>query len=213
MTKKKLIGLYGGTFDPIHNGHIHVADGIYHSLQLDHVQFIPCKSPPHRPHPVANVGHRLNMLKLAVNHSHYFAINPIELNRDGPSYAIETVKAISEEQPNNHFAFILGLDSFMHFNQWEQWSKFLDYCHLIVINRPSYHLPKKSWLEQFLADHQTEYKSDLHHYHHGKILLHTLTPAHVSATRIREDLMAGEYQDIALPEHVLDYIQRHCLYV
>jgi len=131
-----LIGLLGGTFDPIHKGHINIATALMQQLDFAQVQFIPCQRSPHREQPIASAEDRLAMIKLAIEPYDRFTVNTIEIKKPGPSYTIDTLRSIHAEQPNKALCFILAMDAFAHFNQWRQWQEILNHCHLIVVNRP-----------------------------------------------------------------------------
>ena len=132
----KRIGLLGGTFDPIHNGHLAIAAAEQQQQQLDQVQFIPCPTPPHRQTPSASIEHRINMIKLAIADQPQFQLNELELQRSGPSYTIDTLIALAK--PNQCLYFIMGADNYLKFEQWHRWQEIPQYCQLLVYNRPGY---------------------------------------------------------------------------
>ena len=134
----KPIGLFGGTFDPIHHGHLQTAERLCTDLKLTQIFFILCKQPVLKPAARATAQQRLDMLALALKNYSQFTVDKRELTRDTPSYTIDTLKSYQQEMPNTPLYFILGIDAFLQLPQWYQWQQLLDYCHLIIINRPNY---------------------------------------------------------------------------
>ena len=209
-----LLGLLGGTFDPIHEGHINIATALMHQLNLTQVEFIPCQRSPHREQPIASATDRLNMLKIATEKNHRFTVNPIELEQPDPSYTINTLKKIHEQQPNATLCFILAMDAFAHFNQWYQWQEILNHCHLILANRAGFSPPKDDWFRQLCKHHGIKTPEALQESRTGKILITEISPFLASATQIRSALAEENSSAIAsqLPDGVLKYIQTHRVY-
>lgn len=207
-----LLGVFGGTFDPIHCGHLHIVKSCDHALHFRQVLFIPNKTPPHRVQPAASPKHRLAMVKAAIADEENFKISTLELEENGPSFAIQTLRKLSAEHPKDALCFILGTDAFATFQQWYGHEKILDYCHLIIVNRPNFDFSHKPWCEKFIKQHQTHNAADLHQQRHGLIYLQQITPTPTSATEARARLATGLRQHIDLPDAVKAYIQTHELY-
>lgn len=213
-TSKKLIGILGGTFDPIHYGHLQVAHTLYQKLPFAQIQFIPCGIPPHREKPQASSADRLAMTQLAIaDHPGFFA-NDIEIKKTTPSYTIETLQALQPSFPDNIICLILSTEAFAKLNTWHQWEKIFTYCHLIVVNRMDYELPQAPWLKKLLSLRQIKDPADLVTTPVGKILFQSADNVPISATHIRRQLANGDITRIAslIPATVLEYIQQHHLY-
>jgi len=210
-----LLGLFGGTFDPIHNGHLYVLTHALQQLPFETIQLIPCGlNPPHRHSPIASIKDRLTLIKLAIGDNAKLDINTMEIESNDVSYSINTIKKIRLQFPRHALGFILSTDNLATFNQWHEWKTFLNYCHLIIVFRHHRPLPNESWLNQFLQMHQTSNPDDLTHSAQGKIFFTAITPPPYSATHIREELKKGNIStlDNALPRAVLHYLKQHALY-
>jgi len=209
-----LQALFGGTFDPIHYGHLKPVEILANQIGLQRVTIMPNNVPPHRPQPEASAAQRKMMLELAIADKPLFRLDERELRRDTPSYTAETLQAWRAEQgPETPLAFIIGQDSLLNFPGWYQYQTILDNSHLIVCRRPGYSLMMKEeqhqqWLEQHLT-HQVE---DLHSLPAGKIYLAETPWFDISATLIRQRLQQGLPCDEMLPLPVLRYIQQQGLY-
>jgi len=135
----ELLALFGGTFDPIHYGHLRPVEQLAREIHLDKVVLIPNNVPPHRPQPEASAEQRLAMLQLAIEGNPLFAIDQRELRRDTPSYTIETLETLRKEYGNvTPLAFIIGQDSLLSLHKWHRWEALLNFCHLVVMRRPGY---------------------------------------------------------------------------
>ena len=206
------IGLLGGTFDPIHVGHLTVAEMLLTELDLQEIQFIPNRQPPHRETPIADPNHRLTMTRLATAYNNRFIVNDLETARPKPSYTSDTLKTLRAQKPNQSLCLILGTDVFALMNQWYRWETILDLAHLIIINRPEYLPPKEPWMQHLLKTRQTN------HFDHcvtkiaGKIFFQEINPIPISATTIRNKIATGEDVSQEIPKKVLQYIQKHHLY-
>lgn len=209
----KPIGIFGGTFDPVHYGHLHSAWAALEQLQLDHIRLIPCHIPPHRDPAHASTQDRVNMLEYATQSVSELVIDPRETLRDGPSYTVDTLATLREDFPSQSLCLLLGMDAFAGLTRWHHWEALTDYAHLVVFSRPDHGLPTDSDLNRFLKAHQADSSDALHQETHGKIvLMDTLVPLDISATAIRTQLQAGQTPKFLLPDAVLEYIQTKQLY-
>ena len=209
-----LQALFGGTFDPIHYGHLKPVEILANQIGLQRVTIMPNNVPPHRPQPEASAAQRKMMLELAIADKPLFQLDERELRRDSPSYTAQTLQEWRAEQgPETPLAFIIGQDSLLTFPGWYQYQTILENSHVIVCRRPGYALTMKEeqhqqWLEQHLT-HQVE---DLHSLPAGKIYLAETPWFDISATLIRQRLQQGLPCDEMLPLPVLRYIQQQGLY-
>ena len=211
---KHLQALFGGTFDPVHCGHLKPVEALANLIGLSRVIIMPNNVPPHRPQPEATSEQRKKMVELAIADKPLFALDDRELQRDTPSYTAQTVQAWREEQgAEQPLAFIIGQDSLLTFPDWYDYETILDNCHLVVCRRPGYPLTMaQEDQQQWLEAHLTPYADDLHTLPAGKIYLAETPWFNISATLIRERLKLGEKCDDLLPAAVLAYINEQGLY-
>ena len=211
MTLLKPIGLLGGTFDPIHLGHLAVATQLVKRLDLAATELIPCHKPPHRDSQAASK-HRLAMASLACQDLPKVNINPIEFNRTLPSYTVDTLTELRAQEPERPLCLIICSDAFASFNHWHRWQDILKLAHLVLVDRPGYPQPNEPWVKQLLKQHQVNDPQALHHNLAGKILIQPLHALAVSATQIRQ--YCAENKDIShlVPAAVAEYIDKHSLY-
>lgn len=212
MTALKAI--YGGTFDPVHYGHLKPVEILANLIGLAKVVIMPNNVPPHRPQPEATSAQRKEMLQLAIADKPLFELDERELQRDTPSYTSETLKAWRQEAgPDQPLAFIIGQDSLINFPTWHDYQSILGNAHLLVCRRPGYPMAMKEEQHQHWLDaHLTHRADDLHDSPAGKIYLAETPWFDISATLIRERLQKGESCADMLPEAVLAYIHQHGLY-
>lgn len=201
MTLRPRVGIVGGTFDPIHHGHLSAARAAQDALALDSVRFIPSARPPHRPDsPGASGYHRLEMVRLAVADTPGWEVSDVELTREGPSYTYDTLTTIGREglSPLQIF-FITGADAFAEIATWYRYPDVFDLSYFVVVARPGTALAS-------LHAHQPDDVS-----RNNVIFLETKTPD-ISATDIRNRVARGESIDHLVPPAVSAYIQRNLLY-
>lgn len=211
---KPLQALFGGTFDPVHYGHLKPVETLANLIGLSRVIVMPNNVPPHRPQPEATSDQRKTMLELAIADKPLFILDERELQRNTPSWTAQTLKMWREEQgPDVPLAFIIGQDSLLTFPTWHDYDTILDNTHLIVCRRPGYPLEMAQEQHQrWLEAHLTHSADDLHTLAAGKIYLAETPWFNISATIIRERLENGEPCDDLMPEAVLAYINQHQLY-
>ncbi len=204
------IGILGGTFDPVHQGHLSIAEYLLTNCHLKEIQFIPCFQPPHRRTPQASAQHRLKMLNLALQNHPFLVVNDIDYQRPGPSYMVDTLAILRQQQPYISWCLILGMDAFLSLNQWRQWEMLLKLANIIVVNRPGYSLPNEVWQRNLLIETQINDAKELPRHLCGKVLFIDVPPSRISATDIRHYF--NTLGQIDLPPAVYDYIQKNHLY-
>ena len=211
---KKLIGIFGGTFDPIHWGHLNVAQTLFKNLPFEQIQFIPCGIPPHGKKPIANATDRLQMVKLAITDYPYFFAQDIEIKKSTPAYTIETLQTLQPVFEKKILCLILSTDAFAGLNTWFHWKEVLHYCHIIVANRLGFSLPDVLWIRKLLSQHQTENSKELSTISTGKIFFQSTDKVPITATALRTQLAQGDFThaEKSIPSHVLEYIKQHHLY-
>ena len=211
---KSLQALFGGTFDPVHYGHLIPVETLANLIALSRVIIMPNNVPPHRPQPEATSVQRKEMLALAISDKPLFTLDERELLRNTPSHTAETLKAWREEQgADAPLAFIIGQDSLLTLPTWHDYESILDNAHLIVCRRPGYSMEMASpKYQQWLERHMTYNPENLHSSPAGKIYLAETPWLNISASLIRERLMKGESCEDLVPESVLEYINQHGLY-
>ncbi|MGL5006964.1 MAG: nicotinate-nucleotide adenylyltransferase [Plesiomonas sp.] len=213
-TPSSLIGLYGGTFDPIHRGHIESVSALATEVGLTQIRLMPNNVPPHRPQPHANAQQRADMVALVCQHYPLFVPDLRELERNTPSYTINTLedirREIGSEQP---LAFIIGQDSLLSLPTWHRWQSLLQVAHLIVCMRPHYpRFPHDPHFQQWIAQHRTTQSYYLHRYPQGALYFAYTPLIDISATDIRAQLQQGNQCDQQLTTCVAHYIRQNRLY-
>ncbi|MAZ38937.1 MAG: nicotinic acid mononucleotide adenylyltransferase [Legionellales bacterium] len=210
MTKP--IGIFGGTFDPIHYGHLRSALELKQILTLEQIRFIPCQQPVHKSNVYANAKQRLEMLKLATQSEPDFVIDPREVYRDTPSYMIETLSSLKQDFTDIPLLLIMGSDAFAELPQWHQWDKLLNFCHIVIVMRPGHRLNLTPQMQQYLNTHNLADANYLEKQLSGGIYVQSITALDISATMIRAQLSANISPKFLLPEAVLSYINQQNLY-
>lgn len=203
-----MIGIYGGTFDPIHYGHLRTAVEIKEIFSLDEVRLIPCAQPPHR-ETLVSPQMRLKMLKLAIQNHHGLVIDRRELDRNGYSYMVDTLKSLRDEMTTLPLLLIVGTDAFQGLEDWHQWQNLFDYAHVLVITRPGY---KQQKLSNFLASRLTKNTDDLKDKLSGYLFFQSVTLLDISASMIRDKIEKGLNPEFLLPDPVINYINQNKLY-
>ena len=209
------IGVFGGTFDPIHFGHLRLAEDMADALGLERVLFIPAGQPPHRGTPRTAAGHRLEMVRRAVAGNPRFVADAREVQRPQPSYTVDTLTALRAEQGHERtFWLLLGADAFLDLPGWHEWRRLFELANIAVAERPGAQLmqsgaimePLKSEISQRQpAEGPTTGPA-------GSVLLRTTPQLDISATAIRSILARRGSARYLLPDAVLDYIHEHHLY-
>ena len=203
------VGLLGGTFDPVHFGHLRSAVEVCEQLQLDELRLIPSARPPHRGMPGATAAQRLRMVELALGQGGGLQVDDRELQRERPSYTVETLESLRQELGSDVALFmVLGWDAFCGLPSWHRWESLLELANLVVLQRPDYDLEVPEVLKDLLAARS----ADQPERSHGQIICLSQTPLAISATHIRTLVGSGASPRFLLPDAVLDYIETKGLY-
>lgn len=207
-----MMGIVGGTFDPIHIGHLRPALELYQDLGLDELRWIPCGQPPHRDTPGVSSQHRLKMLQLALSGMPQCVIDEREINRQGPSYMVDTLSTLRADYADRGLALILGMDAFNGLPTWHRWLELFDLAHIIVCSRPGAEMPGDGPLMEVLADRQVMSFHKMKQSTHGTVYVHAVTRLSVSATRVRRICRQGKSPRFLMPDNVCHYIEDNGLY-
>lgn len=207
------IGVLGGTFDPIHDGHLRPALELLETLELAEVRFVPCRIPAHRGAPQVTAEQRLTLVRLATVGQPGFVTDDRELQREGPSYMVDTLTSLRDELgADTPLCLILGSDAFRELHTWRRWEVLSDLAHLVVMERPGILQPLPPLLEAFAAPRTIEGAVELRRRPAGGILFQPVTQLAISATQIRALLARGRSPRYLLPEAVLAHIHDRALY-
>jgi len=212
------LGFFGGTFDPVHLGHLVPAVRALETFRFDALEFIPAAQPPHKQgEPLTPFAHRFAMLALATQAYDRFRISPLELERPGPTYTVDTVRRLRERFPEDRLYFLLGSDSYSQIGTWHRWEELVDLVHLVVLHRdtawgaelrdrvPQVLLSRMRTVEPFSSVADAERASRL-------VYLLDHEPFPVSSTHLRDRLRRGQTIRELVPPEVHRYIVKHRLY-
>ena len=203
----KPLGIFGGTFDPIHFGHLRTAFELLGALRLGEMRFVPAGSPPHRDTPLADASLRLSLVAAAIADQPGFAIDDREVRRTGPSYMVLTLRELRAEFPSRPLCLVLGMDAFLGLPQWYEWRELLELSHVVVAHRPGWRAPADGPLGELLAARRTDRVDDLHEAPAGRIYIHAVTQLEISSTELRSLLAAGQDPRYLVPEAVREAIR------
>lgn len=203
------LGIFGGTFDPIHYGHLRPAQEVLDVLSLDEIRFIPSALPPHRPAPVASADQRLRMLQLAMAEFPRFSADDREIRRGGPSYMVLTLESLRAEMGDRPLCLVLGLDAFLGLETWHRWHEIPDLAHLVVLTRPGWVL---EGLPDWAGGRQCVHGETLTLSPAGRLFFLAVKPQNISATGIRSALARGQSVEGQLPQAVQAFICQNHLY-
>ena len=200
------IGIFGGTFDPIHYGHLRTASELLQALDLSEILFIPCGDPPHRFSPTASSDLRLCMVAAAVKGYQRFLVDDRELRRDASSYSVDTLRSLKSDYQDRSLCLLVGMDSFLNFQEWHQWSEILKLSHIIVAHRPGWKIPVAGKLEKLMSERSTHRAEDLYERRFGCIHVRSVTQLEISSTELRSLIKAGLDPKYLVPDAVRDII-------
>lgn len=204
-----MIGIFGGTFDPVHYGHLRSAIEIKDIFGLDEVRLIPSAQPPHREQPHASVIMRTEMLRLAIENRPGLILDTRELDRQGASFMVDTLISLRHDFPEQPLLLIIGSDAFNQLTSWHQWQHLFDFAHLTVMTRPGFTLQPP---DDFFAARITNNKQELSEKSAGKLYFQPVTQLNISATKIREMIANHRNPAFLLPDSVVAFIKQYRLY-
>jgi nicotinate-nucleotide adenylyltransferase len=209
------LGLLGGTFDPVHFGHLRLAEEALDALGLPQLVWIPAGRPPHREAPCAEAAHRLAMVRLAVAGNPRFALDEAEIRAEAPSYTVLTLERLRAARGARPLVLVLGADAFLGLEGWHRWRELFELAHIAVATRPGFALneaPMGTALATECAARCTQEAGVLKAAPAGRILPFTMTPLAISASLVRARLAAGASVRYLLPDPVREYIDSNHLY-
>jgi len=200
------IGILGGTFDPVHFGHLRTALDVAEQLNLDHIRLVPSARPPHRTEPHATPEQRLTLLQLAIKGCEQFIVDDREVHRQGESYTVDTLLSLREEFPDRPLFLLMGTDAFAGIKTWSRWQQLLDLAHIVVMQRPNEQITMPSEYQNNIAKAGDD-KLTI-----GKIWPVNVTQLAISATKIRTKIAQGDSVQYLLPDASIQLINMLGLY-
>ncbi|MCI0504743.1 MAG: nicotinate-nucleotide adenylyltransferase [Gammaproteobacteria bacterium] len=212
-----MIGIFGGTFNPVHWGHIRTALELRKALAMDVMLMVPCGIPPHREEPDINPQIRLAMLNSAVSGYSELRVDDRELKREGPSYTVDTLRSLRDEKGNIPLALCVGVDAFIFLDTWHQWKNLIELAHIVVAHRPGWPVESLTQkvsapLLKMLHDHTVTDNALLHRTPAGYVLMQKVTDIPISSSDIRHCIARGKSIADMVPQQVLQIIERNNLY-
>ena len=204
-----MIGIYGGTFNPVHYGHLRTALEIKNLLGLSELRLVPCRLPPHKDEPDVSAEQRLEMLQLAIAGCSGMLADPCELEREGPSYMVDTLAQIKQNLSDDTLVLIMGMDAFQGLLSWSRWQQLFDLAHIVVMTRPGFN---SEGLDTLLLARLLTDIEQLSQQSAGGLWFQEVTQLNISATQIRALLANRGDVRFLMPEQVLDFIEQHDLY-
>ena len=212
QSQKTAIGFLGGTFDPVHFGHLRPALEIQQALNLQTLYLMPNYIAPHKSKSLATPEQRINMVELAIKTTSNLKINTQELLRESPSYTIDTLKLLREQHPDTSICFIMGMDSLIQFDSWYKYEDILKYCHIVVSHRPGWSPDFNEIINALLEKHQVQDPAQLHQRLFGAIYFQKTTQLDISSSQIRQLIASNQSIDFLTPQSVCSYIQNENCY-
>ncbi|NCO20092.1 MAG: nicotinate-nucleotide adenylyltransferase [Gammaproteobacteria bacterium] len=210
--RRHAIAIFGGTFDPVHYGHLRAAAEVSEQLGVDDFRLLPAGRPPHRDATWAAPRHRMAMLELALAPHADLSVDEREIQRRGPSYMSDTLAGLREQAGELPVMLCLGQDAANDLDKWHQWHRLLDYAHLVVMTRPDAEPKYSATLAGYLEDRWVDSPEGLMNTAAGRVCNVNVSRLAISSTDIRRQLAAGRNPRFLLPSTVLAYILKHGLY-
>ncbi|WP_434931312.1 nicotinate-nucleotide adenylyltransferase [Shewanella sp. HL-SH5] len=214
------IGILGGTFDPIHLGHIRPALEVKQQLHLDKVWLMPNHIPPHKQSTNVSSKHRLAMVEDVCQQFSDLEVCDIEINRDSPSYTVVSLQNLQHTYPQHQFYFIMGMDSFLHLPSWHLWQTLFNHCHIVLCQRPGWQLDTCNSMQQVLDSksiNHVDYVQQLTSHQtpptHGAVIPVAIALQNISSTDVRHKLHNNQPVNELIMPSTLSYIQQHKLYL
>lgn len=202
----RAIGVFGGTFDPVHYGHLRTALELQQLLGLEEIRFVPSAEPPHRSPPIAAAAARVRMLEAAIAGQAAFVVDERELRRSGPSYSVDTLESLRRDFPDASLCMIVGMDAFLGLPTWRAWHRLLDLAHIVAAHRPGWNVPIEGELRALIAEHRTGSRDDLKNTACGRVHIEEVTQLEVSSTHLRATIAAGIEGQYLMPDSVWNII-------
>ncbi|WP_158968399.1 nicotinate-nucleotide adenylyltransferase [Paraglaciecola sp. L3A3] len=212
------LGIFGGTFDPIHKGHIYPVLEAANITEINKIAMIPCYIPSHKSAACVSSEHRLKMIELICDEHPILYPDARDINRGVATYSVETLSELRAEFPTRPLCFFIGSDSLQTLLTWHKWQQILSLCHFVVCTRQetttcsSENMPQDQALQDLLQQRQTNNPVDLHNNLAGHIFLANTQPLTMSSTLLRKQLEAGKSVEELIPSSILTYIHQHKLY-
>jgi nicotinate-nucleotide adenylyltransferase len=200
------IGLFGGTFDPIHYGHLRTAFELWQALRLAQVRFLPTGDPPHRGPTQASAELRLQMVRAAVAGQSAFVVDDREMRRSGVSYSVDTLLDLRREFADRSLCMLLGMDAFLGMPNWHRWREIFDLAHVVVAHRPGWKAPITGPLGEVMVDRGTGSVRDLHQSMAGRVYVLAVTQLEIASTDLRQLISANRDLRYLVPDAVRDLI-------
>lgn len=208
-----MIALFGGTFDPVHLGHINMAKHCVEHFNLTTLYFMPCAIPAHKAAPGISTQHRVAMLHAAIAPYPYFQLDLRELNRSGPSYSLLSLQELRVQYPQQPILFLIGMDSFNNLDKWYQWQTITQLCHIVVFQRPGLKCSARGELKAYQQAAECSDSTELAAHTGGKLYFLTGEELAIASSDIREAIKKGINYNELLPSAVGQYIQSQQLYL
>ena len=200
------IGLFGGTFDPIHYGHLRTAFELWQALRLAQVRFLPTGEPPHREPTQAPPELRLRMVRAAVADESAFVVDDREVRRSGVSYSVDTLLDLRREFPERSLCLLLGMDAFLGMPNWHRWREIFDLAHVVVAHRPGWKAPMTGPLGEVMVDRGTGSVRELHQSKAGRVYVLAVTQLEIASTDLRQLIYANRDLRYLVPDAVRELI-------
>ena len=201
------IGIFGGTFDPIHFGHLRTAFELMQVLGLEELRFVPAGDPPHRGAPLAEAALRLQMVRAAIAGQPGFTVDDREVRRDGPSYTVTTLAELRAEWPLRPICLVVGMDAFLGMDRWYRWREILRLAHVAVAHRPGWRAPTEGTLGELLGQRGADRVADLADEPAGRVFVHPVTQLEISSTDLRDIILGGRDPRYLVPDAVCEIIR------
>ncbi len=207
-----MIAVMGGSFDPVHVGHLRVAIEVRDQLHVDQLRLIPCGQPPHRDKSIATAAQRLQMLTLAVADERALMVDDREIRQNRLSYTVDTLTDLRAESGRQPICLIIGADAYQQLNSWHQWKQLFDLAHLIVVQRPGYAVTTSTEVTEYTTQRCIENPQQLTKQSAGSIYFLQIPPLEISSTRIRVLVSEGKSIRYLVPDSVNRWMQEQGIY-
>ncbi len=206
------LAIFGGTFDPVHYGHLRCADDARQKLKLKDLCLLPSGHPPHRLTPSATTAQRLQMLQLALTEFPQLLIDDRETRREGPSYMVDTLKELRSEGPQRPIMLLIGQDAANDLHTWHHWEQLFELAHIVVLTRPDTCLEYRRDLAEIIQNRACLEFEQLHSCVAGRVLQLEVASIDISATDVKKLICSGNTLKSMLPEAVIRFINENHLY-